>query len=81
MSSDPDPNGEWPPMDRDQRRSRRMMIDETDPAERLARIELLVDEYRLVKHRRIVRRAMKLRRAAEAHQRLAKFEAVPERVH
>jgi len=52
-----------------------------DSAERLARIELLIDKYRSVKHRRLVRRAMKLSRAAEAHQRLAKFEAPPERVH
>jgi hypothetical protein len=58
-----------------------MMIDGTGRAERLARIEQLIDEYRAVKRRRIVRRAMRLSRAAEAHQRLAKFEAQPERVH
>jgi hypothetical protein len=57
------------------------MVDGTDRPERLARIERLIDEYRLVKRRRIVRRAMKLWRAAEANQRLAQFEAPPERVN
>jgi hypothetical protein len=58
-----------------------MMIDGTNRAERLARIDRLIDEYRSAKHRRILRRAMKLWRVAEANERLAQFEAPPERVH
>jgi len=58
-----------------------MMIRGTDRPERLARIERLIDEYQSVKRRRIVRRAMRLWRSAEADQRLAKFEAPPKRIH
>ena len=58
-----------------------MMIDGTNRPERLARIERLIDEYQSVKRRRIVRRAMRLWRAAEADQQLAKFEAPPKRIH
>jgi hypothetical protein len=58
-----------------------MMNDGTKRAECLARIEQLIADYRAVKHRRMVRRAMRLWRAAEAYQRLAKLEAQPERVH
>jgi hypothetical protein len=58
-----------------------MMIDRTDAAERLARIEQLIWEYRAKKRRQLLRRARKLWLAAEAHQRLARFEAPPERVN
>ena len=53
----------------------------TDEAERLTRIEQLIEQYRAAKQRRIVRRAIKLWRAIEADQRLAGFEAQPDRVH
>ena len=53
----------------------------TDDAERLTRIEQLIEQYRAAKQRRIVRRAIKLWRAIEADQRLAGFEAQPDRVH
>lgn len=53
----------------------------TDEAERLTRIEQLIEQYRAAKQRRIVRRAIKLWRAIEADQRLAGFEAQPDRAH
>jgi hypothetical protein len=58
-----------------------MMIHGSDRAARLTRIEQLIDEYRAAKQRRVVRRAMRLWRDAEARQRFAKFEEPPERVH
>ena len=58
-----------------------VMIHATDRQARLARIEQLLHEYRLAKHRRLMRRAMRLWRKAEAHQQLARFEEQPERVH
>lgn len=58
-----------------------MVIDQTDAAERIARIERLIEEYRERKRRQLLRRARKLWLAAEAHQRLAGFEAQPELVH
>jgi hypothetical protein len=57
------------------------MIDGMDRAERLARIEELIDEYRIRKRDRIVRRAMRLWRTAAARQRLVTFDAKPEQVH
>jgi hypothetical protein len=57
------------------------MIEGTRRTERLVRINRLIDEYRAAKQRRIVRRAKRLWRAAEADRRVATFEAPPERVH
>jgi hypothetical protein len=57
------------------------MFDGPDRGARLRRIQQLFDEYRAAKRRRIARRAMRLWRAAEARQRLARFEEQPERVH
>jgi hypothetical protein len=56
-------------------------IDRTDTPERLARIEQMIEKYRATKERQLLRRAIKLCRKTEAHQRLAEFEAPPERVH
>jgi hypothetical protein len=53
----------------------------THTAERRARIEQMIDEYREAKQRRLVQRATTLWRKTETHRRLVNFEAPPERVH
>ncbi len=53
----------------------------TDPEERQARIERLIEYYSAAKQRRLLRRAMRLWRATEVHQQLVRLEAVPESVH
>jgi hypothetical protein len=58
-----------------------MPVDPSDPNARRARIDRLIEAYRVVKRRRLVRRAMRLWRHAEIHQQLARLEAPPERVH
>jgi hypothetical protein len=58
-----------------------MPIDRTDTAERLARIEQMIEEYRGAKERRLLQRAIKLWRKAEAYKQLVDLEAEPERVH
>ena len=55
--------------------------DPDDTAARMKRLEQLMDEYLEAKRRRLIRRAMKLWRDAEARQRLAAFDVPPERVH
>ena len=57
------------------------MFDPTGAAERLARFEQLIEKYRAAKHRRIMRRAMKLWRASEARQRLCEIDAPADRIH
>ena len=56
-------------------------IQLADEAERLTRIGQLIETYRAAKRRRILRRALKLWRATEVDQRLAEFEARPDRIH
>jgi hypothetical protein len=58
-----------------------MPLDRTAREERRARIDLMFDEYRAAKRRRLIRRAIKLWRKAEAHQRLVTLESQPERIH
>jgi hypothetical protein len=58
-----------------------MEIDRTERAERLARIERLIEEYRLAKQRRLLPRAIRLWRKTEARQRFVELEASPQRVH
>jgi len=53
----------------------------TEWAERISRIEQMIDEYREAKRRRLVRRAIRLWRKTEARQQLIHLEAPPERVH
>ena len=60
---------------------RAMTIDRTEPAERLARIEQLIEEYRAAKQRRLLQRAMRLWRSTAVRQQLAALEASPHRVH
>ena len=58
-----------------------MDIDRSSTGERLARIENIIEEYRAVKQRRLLRLAMRLWRRAEARQRLVALERPLERVH
>ena len=55
-----------------------------DPARakaRRARIDQMIEHYRLAKQRRLMRRAMRLWRQAEVDHQLVRLEAPPERVH
>ena len=56
-------------------------IEPTYAAERRARIEQMIEEYREAKARRLLQRAKTLWLDAEADQRLLAFEAQAERVH
>jgi hypothetical protein len=49
--------------------------------DRLARISQMVGHYDEAKHRRLLRRALKLWRRTEAHQLTEKYESRLERVH
>ena len=56
-------------------------IESTHAAERRARIEQMIEEYRDATKRRLLQRAKTLWLDAEADQRLLGFEAQAERVH
>jgi hypothetical protein len=56
-------------------------LDRTDWPERRARIEQMFETYRAITLRRRLRRTIESRRQAEVHQRLARFEMPPERIH
>jgi hypothetical protein len=56
-------------------------LDRTYTAERLARIEQTIEEYRAAARRRLLQRAIKLWRKAEADRRLVELDAQPERIH
>jgi len=58
-----------------------MATDRSGTSDRLARIEDVIEEYRAVKQRRLLRLAMRLWRRAEARQRLVALETPLERVH
>lgn len=58
-----------------------MGIDRTECAERLARIDQMIAEYREAKRRRLVRRAIALWRKAEARQQPLELDAPSQRVH
>jgi hypothetical protein len=58
-----------------------MAIDQSDPGERRARIENIIEEYRAVKQRKLLRLAIRRWRTTAARQRLDEFESRPERVH
>ncbi|HMF59567.1 MAG TPA: hypothetical protein VK595_04315 [Vicinamibacterales bacterium] len=49
--------------------------------DRLARISQMVAHYGEVKHRRLLRIALKLWRRTEAHELIEKCESRPERIH
>jgi hypothetical protein len=48
---------------------------------RAARIARVIEQYKLAKQRRLLRRAMRQWRRAEAHQQVVNLEMPPERVH
>jgi len=56
-------------------------VDRIDAVERLARIEQMIEEYRARTERRLMQRAIKLWRKAEASEKLVELETQPERVH
>ena len=58
-----------------------MSDDEIDAAERLARIESMIEQYQEAKKRLILRRAKRLWRQAEADLQLAAFERPPTLIH
>ena len=55
--------------------------DRPDTLSRLARVERMIEQYRLAKRRRLERRAIALWRKLEARQALGRFEHPLERVH
>jgi hypothetical protein len=55
--------------------------DRTDPRGRRARVERMIEQYRLAKGRRLQRRAIALWRKIEARRALGRFEQPLERVH
>jgi hypothetical protein len=55
--------------------------DDADTGDRLARIERMIEHYRLAKDRRLERRAVTLWRKLETQQAFIEFEKPPERVH
>jgi len=56
-------------------------LDDAVGASRTARIDRMMEQYRLAKKRRLVRQAMTLWRKIEAHQRVLNFEKPVDRVH
>jgi len=56
-------------------------VDAVETAERVARLERMIEEYRAATERRLLRRAIKLWRRAEACQKLVALETQPERIH
>ena len=58
-----------------------MLIDRKDIKERLARIEQMIEDYRVAKEDRLLRRAIKVFRKAEVQKQLVELEAEPERIH
>jgi hypothetical protein len=57
-----------------------MAID-LESAGRRTRTEQLIEEYRAAKQRRVLQRAIRLWRKAEARQRFVEVDASPQRVH
>ena len=55
--------------------------DDADAGDRLARIERMIEHYRLAKDRLLERRAVTLWRKLETQQAFVEFEKPPERVH
>ena len=63
------------------RTDRVVPIGHADTSDRLARIEWMIEHYRLAKDRLIQRRAIAMWRKLEAQQALVEFEKPLERVH
>jgi DNA-binding transcriptional regulator YbjK len=58
-----------------------MPYDPAGTKARRERIEQMIERYRVAKERRLMRRAMRLWRQAEADHQLVRLDAAPERVH
>jgi hypothetical protein len=58
-----------------------MPYDPAGTKARRERIDQVIEQYRLAKQRRLMRRAMRLWRKAETDHQLVKLDAPPERVH
>jgi hypothetical protein len=58
-----------------------MLVDPRARTDRLARVDQMIKVYAEAKHRRLLRRAIKLWRRTEAYQLTEKHEAQPHRVH
>ena len=56
-------------------------VDRTYTAERLARIEQMIEDYRAGTQHRLMQRAIKLWGRGEACQKLVELDTQPERVH
>jgi len=56
-------------------------MDVADRCDRLARLDRMMEQYRLARKRRLVRQAMSLWRKIQAHQRVLDFEKPIDRVH
>ena len=63
------------------RTDRVVPIGHADTGDRLARIERMIEHYRLAKDRLIQRRAIAMWRKLEAQQALVELEKPPERIH
>ena len=63
------------------RTDRVVLMGHADAGDRLARIERMIEHYRLAKDRLLQRRAIAMWRKLEAQQALVEFEKPPERVH
>ena len=63
------------------RTDRVLPIGHADTGDRLARIERMIEHYRLAKDRLLQRRAIAMWRKLEAQQALVELEKPPERVH
>ena len=63
------------------RTDRVVPIDHSDRGDRLARIERMIEHYRLANNRLLERRAIAMWRKLEAQQALLEFEKPLERVH
>jgi hypothetical protein len=61
--------------------TRQMPENPAQAKARRARIDQMIEQYRVAKQRRLMRLAMRLWRQAETDHQLVKLEAPPERVH
>jgi hypothetical protein len=58
-----------------------MPADPEEKARTTTRVDRLIEHYRRLSHRRLVRRARRVWRHAELHHQITRLEAPPERVH
>ena len=56
-------------------------MDAAERCDRIARLDRMIEQYRLAKKRRLVRQAMSLWRKIQAQQKVLDFEKPVDRVH